>query len=217
MKKIERRNALPENQLPMIDEDDAAPVPQATAAQIAKIRELAALQFKQEKAVEKAEAALKTAKGKLAITNMVDIPKVMKAAGMDTCPLNNGYKIDLDKVIQASIPSLKSKKENAEELNARGIAYMKKHGPDLVDTVLIERYPRGTEKELARRLKENARRKNPIEFEVSETVNTGSLQAWIRKRDEAGIATDSDALNIHRFEISKIVKPKDKKKAAKVV
>lgn len=209
----DKRNAPVEEQLPMLDEEDAAAPPKATPAQIAAIIKLAKVQFKQETAVAKADEALKKAKRELNITCTVDMPKLMKAAGMDTCPLNNGYRVDIDKVINASIPSLKSKKEDAEERNRIGIDYMLKHGPGLIDTVLVERYAHDQQKELKKRLAENKRRKVPIEFEVSQTVNTARLQAWIRERDEKGIETDADALNIHRVEVSKIVKPKETKKA----
>lgn len=212
------RNALPENQLPMLDEGEASPPPTASGAQVAAVITMAKKQFKQQVAVEKAEEALKKAKTDLNTTATVDLPKLMKDAGMDTCPLNNGYRVDIDKVINASIPSLKAKRDDAEERNAIGIAYMDKHAPDMIDTVLIERYPKDKLKELKKRMAENARRKNPIEWEVSRTVNTGSLQAWIRKRDEAGIATDADVLNIQRLDIAKIVKPKGSKAAkAKVL
>jgi len=209
----DKRNAPPEHQLPILDADEVAPPPKATAAQIDKVLVLGREQLKLKKAVDVADENLSNAKKSLQNNKENDLPKALKAAHItgEFSLGNKGYKVVLGTVINASIPSLKSKVENAEEKNAIGIAYMDKMAPDMVDTVVTIRYPKGTEKELQKLLRDNAKRKKPLELELSRTVNTGSLRAWIAKRDEAGLATDDTKLNIQRVEIAEVKAPKGKK------
>ena len=210
----DQRNAPPEEELPILGEEDAAP--EATPEQIAEVIRLSREQFSLDKEIDKIEEEL--SKKKKALINNVEneLPKAMEAAHMEVCPLNGGYETKLKTVIRASIPSLKSKVPDAVERNAIGIAYMDEIAPDMVDTIVTIRYPKGTEKELKDLLARNKRRKNPLELELSRTVNTGSLQAWIAKRDAAGLATDDTKINIQRVKVAEVKAPKGKKDAIEI-
>lgn len=207
------RNATrPEEQLPVLDEAEIE-TPKATAAQIARIVNVAREQVKIRKRVDTLSDQLKAASKELAQNVNVDLPKAMREAHQTSCPLGDkGAYVELDEIVKASIPSVSNRRvENAEERNAAGIAYMDSRAPDMVDTVLTIRFPKGTEKELARYLRDNKRRKKPLELDLTRTVHTGQLSAWVRRELEAGRDVDRDALNVHIIDVAEVKVPKPKK------
>lgn len=217
MKKVshsDRRNAPPEEQLVLEADDVVVPERKATAAQLERVRTVARQQIKLTREIARDTEALKKKERELQTNKTDELPKALEAANLaDGTPLGGGASVAVETKVRASIPSLKAKVDNAEEKNAAGIAYMRRMAPDLIETTLTLRFPVGEEKELQRLLAQNARRKNPLEFEFAEVVNTARLKSWVEKRDEQGLATDADALNIQRFKIAEVVLPKVKKKS----
>lgn len=215
MKKIshaDQRNARPDEGLPILEEEDAAPEHKATPAQLKRIIELSREQVKLERKLKKLGEDTKEA-SKLLQANKTDIlPKALKAANLpEGTPLGGGASVEMKKVVRASIPSPRSKDEDAAERNEVGIRYMDKVAPDMVDTVLTLRFRPGEEKELQRLMRDNNKRKKPLEYELTRTVNSQSLSAWVRKRDEEGVATDADKINIQRVDVAEVKLPKGKK------
>lgn len=208
------RNAInPDEQLPTLDEAEVQ-VPQTTPAQMARVVNLARDQVKMQREVDGFDDKLKAAKKKLAQNVNTDLPKAMRDAHLSgKVPLGNkGAYVELEEIVKASIPSARSDKvENAEERNALGIAYMDDRAPDMVDTIVTIRYPKGTEKELAKLLRDNQRRKKPLELELNRTVHSGQLSAWVRRELEAGRDVDREVLNVHTIDVAKVKMPKDKK------
>lgn len=194
--------------LPEMDAEEAGEAPKATPKQLAKIVELARSQIRLERAVTKAEEVLKKAKQELQVNTTVELPKALKDAGLKGTPLGGGAYVEMKQVVSASIPSPNSKAEDAAQRNKAGIEYMEQLAPDLIDTTLTLRFRPGDEKELERLLKQNARRKHPLEYEFKRVVNGNSLSAWVRKRDEQALPTDADKINIHRIDMAKVVLPK---------
>lgn len=201
------------NDMEVLDESDAEAAEGATPEQIAAILRLARQQFRLMRRLDAVAGVLKRAQGRLTANQMVLLPKAMLEAKLDECPLGErGAKVEMNTILKASIPNVNNKKvEKAAERNATGIAYMDLRAPDMVDTVLTIRFPKGTEKDLRRFQGDNKRRKVPLEMELNRTVNTGSLQAWIIRELEAGRSVDEEALNVHRVRIAEVVLPKVKK------
>jgi hypothetical protein len=212
MKKIshaDQRNA-PEDIV--LDESEVAAPPAATAEQIAEVVRIARLQYRLDRRVKAVDKVLKRAKQNLQANKTVLLPKAMTDAGMDECPLGeNGLKVEMYTDISASIPSLKGKAENKVERNKAGIDFMDKRAPAMIDTVLTIRFPKGTEKDLAKFMRDNAKRKKPLEMEIERNVNTASLGAWVRAELDAGREVDEEALNVFKLKVAEIVTPKKKK------
>ena len=211
------RNAkTPDEQLPVVDESEVQ-VPKTTPAQMAKVLNIAREQLRLKKKAEDADEAAKKAKETYRKNVEDELPKAMVEANLaGKIPLGDrGATVELDTVTKASIPNANNKKiENAELRNATGIAMMDKRAPDMVDTVLTIRFPKGTEKELARFLGDNKRRKKPLEMELNRTVHTGALVAWIERELAAGrdfTAAEREALGFYQFKIAEVKLPKAKK------
>lgn len=201
------RNAQIEEE--MLDVEEA---PSATPEQIAKIIEEARKQLKLEKAVEKAEAALKKAKQDLDIHCKGDALKAMQAAGRTTLPLNGGWKIEVNTIVTASVPSPNGKAVNAEERNKIGIAYCDKHCPDLVKNKVTAFFPKGMEKLFNKFLRDLNQRKVQVEYEMERTVNGNTLGKWVRGQDALSKSVDEQALNVERIKKTILVPPTKKKK-----
>jgi len=208
----DQRNAPPEEEI-LIDESEAAEEHVATAEEIAEVERLSREQYQLEYIdIEKAKEELGKMQAKLKANKEVELPKALAAIGRDNWPLNKGWKVEIDNIVRASIPSPKNKDvENALEKNRIGIAYMDEVAPSMVDTIVTIRYPKGTEKELKKLISSNKRRKNPLELELTRTVHSGSLKSWVAKRDAAGLPTDDTKISIQRIKIAELVKPKGKK------
>jgi hypothetical protein len=207
---IERRNAQKPEEV--LDESEIATQPEASPEKIAEVIRLAREQVRLSNEVDRAENDLKEAKRLLDLNKVDQLPKVMKETSLTVCPLDNGYKVELVPIVRASIPSATNKKvPDAEERNRKGIEYMDETAPDMVDTIVTIRYPKGTEEDLAKLLRDNKKRKKPLELELTRTVNTQSLSAWVRKRDAAGLPTDEDKLTIHRVTMAEVKAPPKKK------
>lgn len=195
------------------DEVDAARP--ATAKQIAKVIEAARMQKAAENKVAKLEQDLKRAKAQLQLLTTNTVPKVMGDANLTTCPLGQGWSIEIDNIVSASIPSADSERaENAAERNRIGIEAARKACPDLIKNEIILRFGVEEEKWYATELARLQRRKKALDVATKSTIHSGTLSAWVRKQDAAGKAVDEQAFNVHRKRISKLVAPKAKKKDA---
>lgn len=204
----DRRN---DTDLPMAD--DVVPEKKITTPeQIAEVFKLAREQYALSVEIALIQKELKE-KSDLLEANITDtLPKAMEAASMEECPLDAGYKVVADTIIRASVPSPNNKKiPDAVERNERGIAYMDEVAPSLVETVVTTRFGRGEEADLKKMLVDNARRKKPLEMELTRTVNTGTLGAWVRARIEAGEPVDEEKINVQKLRVAKLVAPKKAK------
>lgn len=200
------RNAQTEEE--MLDVEEA---PSATPAQIAKVIEEARKQLKLEKKVEKLEADLKKAKQELDMHCKGDALKAMQAAGRTTLPLNAGWKIEVDNIVTANVPSPNGKADNAEERNKVGIAYLDKHAPDLVKNKVTAFFPKGMEKIFNKFLRDLNQRKVQVEYTTERLVNGNTLGKWVRDQDKLGLAVDEQALNVQRIKKTTLVPPAKKK------
>ena len=199
------RNAqAPEEFLDDIEEaTNQGPTPEQMAAVVNKAREL----LKADRRVDDADKELKEAKEARKIIQQVELPKLMKDATMTECPLGNGWTVELDKLVTASVPSPEGKAVNARERHEKGIAYLDDVAPDLVKHTVTIKYARGQEKQLKKLLTNLAKYKPPVEVDVAATVHAQTLGKWVRTQDKLGKAVDEDALGVNRIDIAELVAP----------
>lgn len=215
MKKIShgnQRNALPKDQLPELDADEATPPPKATVKQLQKITELARDQVRLQRAVEKKKKELKEAEQKLQANKVTLLPKAMDEAHEVGMPLGGGATLDLETIVTASVPSpFSDRAENAEERNRVGIQYLNKYAPSLPKHKATIFFERGQEKELRKLLANLGRYNPPMEVQVESTVHSSTLGKWVKEQDKLGKSVDEKALNVHRIRVATVTLPKKKK------
>lgn len=209
-KDVSLRNAVEaDEQLVDIDEAPKGKVdPTKLAAIIDKAREL----FKADKRVEEADKELKAAKADLKQIATNELPKLMKDAGMTNCPLNDGWSVELDTLVTASVPAPDAPRAvNAKERHEKGIAYLDKVAPDLVSHVATITFAKGNEKQLQKLLTNVGKYKPPMEISVKASVHSGTLGKWVRLQDAAGKAVDEAALGVSRIPTAELIEPKKAK------
>lgn len=190
------------------DVDMKAP---ATAEQLSRILNKAREQKKLENDIEKAEQHVKDLKRKLALINTKELVELMNDAGETTCPLGQGWQVDLNSFVTASIPSPDSKTENAEEKNKIGVAYMRKAAPSLLKNQIVINFGIEEEQFFKKFMRDLAQRKREVDFSVKTTVHAKTLEKWVKDQDKLGKSVDEIALNVHRFKKTVLVGPKKKK------
>lgn len=192
--------------------DDVVEAPGATLEQLSNVIKAAREQKRLENEVDRLDKELKQAKKDLQLHVTTTCPKALEAAGMLVVPLDNGWSVEVEKLVTASVPSPFAKKaENALERNRVGIAYCEQYCPDLVNRTVTIEYPKGAEKQVKKLLTNLDRYKVPIPYTVESTVHSGSLGAWVRAQDSLGKAVDEAALGVYRANVTVLVKPKKPK------
>lgn len=198
------RNAQEPDELLDVDvATNAGPTPEQMAAIVNKARAL----LKADQRVDAAETELKAAKAERRTIAVDELPKLMKDASMDECSLGNGWSVELDTFVTASVPSPTGKAVNAAERHAKGIAYLNTVAPDLVKNTCTITYARGQEKQLKKLLTNLAKYKPPVEVEVASTVHAQTLGKWVRTQDKLGKEVDEGALGVSRIPTAELVPP----------
>lgn len=194
----------------MIDADvDVAQV--ATPKQLATVVNAARQLKKLQNQGKEIEEELKAINKQIEFLEVETLPKAMGDANMDVTPLGKGWSVEINKIVSASIPAPDSKAENAVERNKLGIEYMKTLAPDLIDNIIVIRFPVGEEKFFNKVIGDIKKRKKELDYTTKSTIHSGRLSAFVRRQDEAGKSVDEIALNVHRIKRAKLVAPKAKK------
>lgn len=195
----------------MVVEDDVDVAPEIDPKKLAKIIDKAREQLRCERRVEKLETELKTAKSELNAIKSVELPKMMKLAGLNHIPLGKGATLKIETIVTASIPSpYSTRAENAVERNAVGIAYMEKKAPSLIVNKVTMYFEKGFEKLYNKFLRDLKQRKVKVETEIERTIHGQTLGKWVREQDAKGIAVDDKALSVTRIDVAEIILPKKK-------
>ncbi len=205
--------SIPNAQLPEEQLYDVDVAPQTTdPAKVARVIDEARKLLRYERRVDWAEKLLKRAKARKADVATRSLPGLMKDANVgNECPLGNGWTVELNTLVTASVPSPDGKAVNARERHERGIAYLDDVAPDLVKHVAMIYFARGNEDQLKKLLRNAAKYKPPMEVEVKASVHAQTLGKWVRDQDAAGKAVDEVALGVTRIPTAELVPPKKDK------
>lgn len=202
-----RNSKLPDEQIYDVEvATNTGPTPEQLSAIVAASRRL----LRAERRVEWADQLLKRNKARKQTIAMDELPKLMKDATMDECSLGNGWKVELDTLVTASVPSPDGKAKNAKERHEKGIAYLDNVAPDLVKHTVTFFFARGQEEQVAKLCRNVAKYKPPLKYEMKAAVHGQTLGKWVREQDKAGKAVDEEALGVMRIPTAELVAPKNK-------
>lgn len=131
------------------------------------------------------------------------VPSLMKELGFSTVATDDGMKVEIKKIVQASLPQEDGKK-------SRALAWLREiEAGDVIKNEVRATFGKG-EDELADRAAA-ALDALGIDVERKTTVHPQTLSALVRQRREEGKAVDAENLTLYEGEISKIIRPKRKR------
>lgn len=185
----------------MLDDDmEAAPV-EVSDDKIRLVATLSKTQLELRDQIANVEKHLEGLYGKLKTNMEVDLPEAMSTAGMKDFTLTNGARVEVKKVVRASIP-----KAHMEE----GLDYMDEVAPDLVKHTVTIQFDKKDRSFFNKFCRDLAKRKRPVNADIKRTVHAGTLSAWVRQKDEAGDPWDEhveEILGVFRNTSAEVKKP----------
>ncbi len=144
------------------------------------------------------------------------IPSVMQEVGMSEYKLGDGTKVKISSVVAGRIPSQgvidKAKGEERErliEMREEGMFWLENHGGDAIIKRNFAFNLGKDSSEIVESLIEVAKEKE-LEFDNSETVHAGSLNAFLKESLENGVDIPEETFGLFVGDKAKIVKPKIK-------
>lgn len=168
--------------------------------EIKSIQALARTQYALQQEIADLEAKLKVAKERLRTCSEADLPTLMVELGVTGLSLDNGWKLDLDTKVYASIT-----KEKNDEANTW--LEKNKHG-DIIKRVFEIKFGKDDEawaKKFERDLKA---RKKPLQYAVKRAVHPQTLQAWVREALVSGLTLPEDLFGVFRKRVAILTPPK---------
>ncbi len=219
------RNAVTEAERLNLDgegeqvEADVEEAPEASQDKLDKIVALAEEQKRLVDLLERLDAKTNETKKLLTNNKMNLLPAAMSEAEMISFELKDGWVVEVQKVVNAGIPSATAikkekspeKKREMIERKETAIAYMDKEAPDLVKNTIIIDFPKGEEKFFNKFMADLRKRKVEIKATVERAVNASTLGKWVKERDKAGLSVDETLLNVSRVTIAEVEKVEIKK------
>jgi len=140
------------------------------------------------------------------LRDMLDrvLPEAIKAIGVSEVPLLGGEKVKLKDIKGGYI-----KADNREEAHAK----LEEYGEDaIIKRVATVEFGKGDQEWFEKWMRDNAKRKKPLNISLKEAVNAQTLDAWVRERLRTGQEIDRDLFGVYEITRAQIVRPKALKK-----
>lgn len=170
------RNAMEEDEMLMPDpEVEAAPVPDA--ADLKQVADVARRYVELEADIASLEEQLSTKKAALKAVREAELPLAMTTVGLESFQLVGGGKIELKKMIAASITEV-NKEAAHSALERAGYGSIIKHEIKIM-------FGRGEEAWAAKFMRDLAKRKRPIPHTRRDFIEYQTLQKQAREMVEA--------------------------------
>lgn len=197
---------------PEEDSSGNKPVPAGDLkALVARCEALLALEGR----IAKGEALLTELKADHRRMTTEEIPATMEALGVRDLALTRGLRVEVKKVIAASLPSESAvnrerdpeTREQMKERYERGIKYLETAGGAAIIKTSVKA-DLGKDSGKLAKLVLAALKKLKVEATASRGVHPGTLSAWVRERIEAGLEVDYEALAVYDGYVAEIKRPK---------
>lgn len=206
----------PDEELPEAEGDAVAAEP-APSDKLDAIRELARDQVRLKRAVARAQEELDGLKASLNANKTDLLPKAMAKVDMRHFELANGFAVDVEEIISASIPNpddYRKYKTPEQKADARarydaGIGYMDEKAPSLVKTTFTVEFGRDEDAEVKAFLRSIEKRKKKLKWSLKRGVHAQTLGKWAREELAAGREVDGDKIGLHRISVAEVVMPKE--------
>lgn len=198
--------------LPAADVEARPPPDPAKLARVSALaRDLAKARLLADKALEEAKKHTDAAR---AIEERA-LPDALRDAGVASLPLGKGWCVEIERFANGSV----------SEANADAAwSWLEADGEgDLVKHVVTVSFGRDSFKAFMKFLRDLAKRRKPIEYEVDRTVHATTLRKFIKDRAFAEARGDiaperrlpRDLFSIHEGTRAVLVGPEDSKRASK--
>lgn len=185
-----------------------SPLP-ASSGPTATVLKLARTQLKLEQEVATLETKLKEAKAQLRRVAEEELPEAMGAADVTALTLGNGWRLELDSELYASIP--KAQTEAA-------FAWLRTHGHGaLIKRELTLQLPRGQEEvgdlllEQITQLLTKKKLGHEVSVEDHPAVHPQTLKAFVREQMAEGSDLPLETFGVFQRRVAKLIPPKKTK------
>jgi hypothetical protein len=174
-------------------EQDATPVGDNL---LARINGLAADQLQSEARVARLEEELTEAKSTARLISEVQMPELLKEAGMSEFTTADGIRIALKEQIFGSIPAA-----TAEE----AFSWLEENGhARLIKRTFAIDFGKDDEKWADKFERDLAQRKKPLNCKRKRAVHPQTLRAFVREQLDKGVAIPMDTFGVHCRNVSKV-------------
>ncbi len=140
------------------------------------------------------------------LRDMLDrvLPEAIKAIGVSEVPLLGGEKVKLKDIKGGYI-----KADNREEAHGK----LEEYGEGaIIKRVATVEFGKGDQEWFEKWMRDNAKRKKPLNISLKEAVNAQTLDAWVRERLRTGQEIDRELFGVYEITRAQIVRPKALKK-----
>jgi len=183
-------------------EDEAVPLESASSDGMKRLSDLVKQQILVEDELEELAEEQEEKSKDLARIRTDLIPSLMKELGFSRVTSDDGYRVEIKSVIQASLPK-------DEEKKSRALQWLRDAGcGDVIKNEVTASFGRGEDDQAERLLV--LMKDIGIESQRKISVHPQTLSALVRQMREEGRAVDSENLTLYEGEVAKIVRPKKK-------